>query len=41
MTQGTHAHVNGIDLDYALHGRGRPPVLLHGGPGPSEVLGQP
>lgn len=30
MTQGTYAHVNGLDMYYEIHGTGRPLVLLHG-----------
>ncbi len=33
------ARVNGIELAYQVHGRGRPLVLLHGGFGSAEMFG--
>ena len=41
MTLGIYAQVNGREIYYALRGRGRPPVLLLGGPGAIGVFGQP
>jgi len=36
---GQYAEVNGINLYYETHGRGRPLILLHGGLGSSEMFG--
>jgi pimeloyl-ACP methyl ester carboxylesterase len=36
---GQYAEVNGINLYYETHGRGRPLVLLHGGLGSGEMFG--
>ena len=36
---GQYAKVNGINLYYETHGRGRPLVLLHGGLGSGEMFG--
>ncbi|MGZ6297309.1 MAG: alpha/beta fold hydrolase, partial [Candidatus Limnocylindrales bacterium] len=33
------ARVNGIELAYQIHGRGKPLVLLHGGFGSVEMFG--
>ena len=33
------ASVNGVDLAYQVHGRGRPLILLHGGFGSAEMFG--
>src|SRR5438094_9752592 len=35
----TYADVNGIKLDYEIHGTGRPLILLHGGLGAIEMFG--
>lgn len=37
--QGTYAPVNGLNLYYEIHGMGEPLVLLHGGVGATEMLG--
>ena len=36
---GQYAEVNGINLYYETHGRGRPLILLHGGLGSGEMFG--
>ena len=36
---GRYAKVNGINLYYETHGRGRPLILLHGGLGSGEMFG--
>src|SRR5258708_26121422 len=36
---GQHAKVNGLDMYYETHGKGRPMVLLHGGLGSGEMFG--
>jgi pimeloyl-ACP methyl ester carboxylesterase len=36
---GDYAEVNGINLYYETHGRGRPLILLHGGLGSGEMFG--
>src|SRR3979411_630754 len=36
---GKYADVNGINLYYETHGKGRPPILLHGGLGSGEMFG--
>ncbi|WP_224245478.1 alpha/beta fold hydrolase [Hyalangium gracile] len=36
---GSYAKVNGIELYYEIHGKGRPLVLLHGGLGSSSMFG--
>jgi pimeloyl-ACP methyl ester carboxylesterase len=36
---GQYAKVNGINLYYETHGRGRPLILLHGGLGSGEMFG--
>jgi pimeloyl-ACP methyl ester carboxylesterase len=36
---GRYADVNGLKLDYEIHGSGRPLVLLHGGLGAIEMFG--
>src|SRR5215211_7052563 len=37
---GKHAAVNGLDLYYEIHGEGEPLILLHGGVGAIEMLGE-
>src|SRR5438270_11633094 len=37
IASGTYANVNGINLYYAVHGVGRPLILLHGGLFSSEM----
>src|SRR5437660_185959 len=39
IASGTYANVNGINLYYAVHGVGRPLILLHGGLFSSEMWG--
>lgn len=36
---GDYARVNGVNLYYETHGRGRPMILLHGGLGSGEMFG--
>src|ERR1044072_3388320 len=36
---GVYAAINGINLYYEIHGRGRPLILLHGGLGSGEMFG--
>src|SRR5881396_197012 len=36
---GEYAEVNGINLYYETHGKGRPLILLHGGLGSGEMFG--
>jgi pimeloyl-ACP methyl ester carboxylesterase len=36
---GAYAAINGINLYYEIHGRGRPLILLHGGLGSGEMFG--
>ena len=36
---GQYAKVNGLDMYYETHGKGRPMVLLHGGLGSGEMFG--
>jgi pimeloyl-ACP methyl ester carboxylesterase len=38
MSSGQHANVNGINLYYEVHGKGRPIVALHGGLGSTEMF---
>lgn len=38
--KGTYASVNGLHLYYEIHGAGQPLVLLHGGFGATEMLGE-
>lgn len=38
--QSTYASVNGLNLYYEIHGTGEPLVLLHGGLGATEMLGE-
>ena len=37
---GNHAAVNRLDLYYEVHGDGEPLILLHGGVGANEMLGE-
>ncbi len=39
-SKGNYAQVNGINLYYEIHGKGEPLVLLHGGLGAIEMLGE-
>ena len=38
--RGNYAEVNGLNLDYEVHGDGRPMILLHGGVGAVEMFGR-
>ena len=40
MSNGKYANVNGINLYYEIHGKGRPIVALHGGLGSTEMFEQ-
>jgi pimeloyl-ACP methyl ester carboxylesterase len=40
MHEGNYANVNGLDMNYEIHGTGQPLVLLHGGIGAIEMFGE-